>query len=182
MRPRRCDGLQGWDTTGDDAGGRDGALEATEGQLAPPRAGPGRAPPPQAATPARLFPRFRRLKRSSAATHMSTVGRPETQGPTRCGRNWGPDFLGPLFGFLPSHEAWSRMIRCCAVCFVPRVCLGRTRGGHLHRRPDRYREYGLGCWGKGCGWWCGWCGRRGASIVACLRKSNVGSPGMLPRV
>lgn len=75
-------------------------MEATEGQLVLGE----RAQGLQAATPARLFPRFRRLKRSSAATHMPTVGRPGQHRAHEMGEKWG--LAGKLlFGFLPSHEA-----------------------------------------------------------------------------
>lgn len=111
-------------TTGDDAGERDGALGLPKGQHAPNGRG---LRVPQAATPARLFPRFRRLKRSSAATHMPTVGRPgERRAHERLWEKWGlavGDLLKVLL--LPSCQATRRVqddtalfVVCCVACLV----------------------------------------------------------------
>lgn len=51
------------------------------------------------------------------------------------------------------------------------MCLAGQRVGIQRPLTDRYGQtVQAGCWGKLV---CGWCGRRGASIVACLRKINV---------
>lgn len=165
-------------TTGDDAGERDGALGLPKGQLAPNGRG---LRVPQAATPARLFPRFRRLKRSSAATHMPTVGRPgERRAHEDCGRDGGWPwviFSRSFFYLLAKPRGVSRMIRrflfvCCVACLV---CLARSGKRWAFLVPSLTGT-------DGAGWLLGKVGvwvRRGASIVARLRKINVDTSGIV---
>lgn len=120
-RPRRCDGLRRAMMP------ENGTAHWGYRRASSPPMG-GASGSPKQPHQARLFPRFRRLKRSSAATHMPTVGRPgERRAHEDCGRNGGWPwviFSRSFFYLLAKPRGVSRMIRrlfVCVLCCVPSV-------------------------------------------------------------
>lgn len=191
-RPRRCDGLQGWDTTGRRCRRTGRRMEATESAR---RAGPRplfgvSQGSPQAATPTRLFPRFRRLKRSSAAAHNAHGWTARDAVPTRFGEEMGAGwgllawigrFVKVALQLRAKPRGLSRMIRCCC-CVACLVCLVGQKVGICVLLTDRYRMLQGGFWGrKGCGWvW----EPRGLHRGLSVSEKSMWAPQvcMLPRV